>query len=187
MANSLAVWPPPCTHADERHTVENCERPCDTRRSREQRSGEDQDAQNDRERSGRRRRERRPHETGGERRTSAERSEIGAGSDTCFLTPCEERRGVCPKRKEERREEKRGWPSGACAVRAFNVAEGNMSARCPGLNIEGAGPTSAITGAKRQEIMCRGLFVTRGPVHVSSLLFRGAPLFVVGPSRTRER
>ena len=59
-----------------------------------------------------------------------------------------------------------------------------MSARCPGLNIEGAGPTSAITGAKRQEIMCRGLLVARGPLRVSSLLFRLSSLFVDGPSRT---
>ena len=47
------------------------------------------------------------------------RSEIGAGSDKCFLTPCEERRGVCLEKRpgkgteeeEERteeREEERG-------------------------------------------------------------------------------
>jgi len=44
----------------------------------------------------------------GERRTSVKGSEIGAGSDTCFLTPSEERRGVCPERTEERKDEKRG-------------------------------------------------------------------------------
>ena len=50
------------------------------------------------------------------RRRSRKRSEIGAGSDKCFLTPCEERRGVCLEKdpgkgtdkEEERKEEKRG-------------------------------------------------------------------------------
>ena len=77
-------------------------------RRREKRSGGGEDGENDGERSGRLRRQRRPSVNGGEGRTSAKRSQIGAGSDTCFLTPCEERRGVCPERKEERREEKRG-------------------------------------------------------------------------------
>ena len=42
----------------------------------------------------------------GERRTSVKRSEIGAGSDKCFLTPCEERRGVCLDKGPGKRTEK---------------------------------------------------------------------------------
>ena len=124
MANSL-FWPPHRPHAYGRHTVQECPSGYGTQeagtacRRAEGSSGGGEDVEKDRERSGRRRRQRRPPETGGERRTSVKKSEIGTGSDKCFLTPCEERRGVClakrpgkgteeEEERTEEREEERG-------------------------------------------------------------------------------
>ena len=99
LANSLAFWPPHRPHACGRHTVQEW-----TSGSGTQDAGAAC---------------RRRWDTGGERRTSGKRSEIRAGSDKCFLTPCEERRGVClakrpgkgteeEEERTEEREEERG-------------------------------------------------------------------------------
>ena len=143
MANSLALWPPPRTGA------------CASAASAAARESARPRAVDAREICGR------------EQRRSLKRSEIGAGSDKCFLTPCEKRRGVClekdpgrgPVRHEDRMEErveKRGQRGEGKGERGEGTGEGGEGRREMGG--QASGPC-----ANRAFNVARGNVIARVP------------------------